>query len=206
MRMVSGFIAHHTHIELRSLGILALLAFMGIVALPGDDSIGHGVRSFRGIRPKSVLEAVRHIMLVTSVIRIHTHRAIKVQIGVMACHEETVDRYLVQIDTDTVVLSIAIEEHAELKQWVRAVFDTRDHAAWRERGLLDVAVEVFRVLVQYQLVELVHWILLARPDLRHVEGVEAKLVGIGFLGIHDLDVSLPCSFFATFDGISELSL
>lgn len=59
---------------------------------------------------------------------------------------------------------------------------------------------------QHKLAELVHWELLARPDLGHVEGIEAKLVSIGFLRIHDLDVSLPCNLFSTLDGIPELSL
>jgi len=40
----------------------------------------------------------------------------------------TVDRNLLQVDTNTVVLSIAVEEHAELKKWVGAVLDTRNHA------------------------------------------------------------------------------
>lgn len=124
----------------------------------------------------------------------------------MARHEGTIDRHLMQIDADTVVLSITIKEHAELQQWIRTIFDTWDHAAWRERGLLDVTVEILGVFVQYELAELVHWILLARPHLGHVEGIEAKLVSIGFLGIHDLDVSLPCNLFATLDGIPKLSL
>jgi len=78
MRVVSGFIAHHTFIELRSLGIFALLTFMRIVALPRDDGVGYGVGSFGSIRPESVLEAVRHILLVAGVIRINAHRAVKV--------------------------------------------------------------------------------------------------------------------------------
>lgn len=56
-----------------------------------------------------------------------------------------------QIDSNPVVLGVSVEEHAELKQRVRAVFDARDHASRRERGLFDVTVEIFGVFVQREL-------------------------------------------------------
>jgi len=54
-----------------------------------------------------------------------------------------------------VVLRVAVEEHAELEERVGTVFDAGDHAARGEGGLLDVAVEVLRVLVQDEFAEFV---------------------------------------------------
>jgi hypothetical protein len=51
------------------------------------------------------------------------------------------------------VLGVPVEEHAELQKGVGAVFDAGDHATRGERGLLNVAVEVFRVLVENELAE-----------------------------------------------------
>ena len=48
------------------------------------------------------------------------------------------------------ILSIAIEEHAELKKWVGTVLDTWNHAARREGGLLNITVVVLGVLVENQ--------------------------------------------------------
>lgn len=54
-----------------------------------------------------------------------------------------------QVDTNAMVLGIAVEEHAELEKRVGRVFDTMDHAAWREGSLLYIPVEVLRVLIEH---------------------------------------------------------
>ena len=78
--------------------------------------------------------------------RILSHGSKVMSIGVE--QRVCLTRDLMQIHTDAMVLCIAVEEHAELKQRVWAVFNTRHHAARRESCLLDITVEVLRVLVE----------------------------------------------------------
>ena len=96
-----------------------------------------------------------------------------------------------QVDTNAVVLSIAVEEHAELEKRVGAVLDTWDHGTGRERCLLDITVVVLRVLVQDNLSELLERELLARPDLGDIKGVESELSWVGLFRLHCLDVCSP---------------
>lgn len=35
-----------------------------------------------------------------------------------------------QVYADPVILCVAVEEHPELEEGVRAIFDSGDHAAW----------------------------------------------------------------------------
>ena len=91
---------------------------------------------------------VGHVLFIPCVIGVDTHGAVELEGRKGFGHEGAVYRDLVQIHTDAVVLSVAVEEHAELEQWVGRVFNAGDHAAGGEGGLLDVAVEVFRVLVE----------------------------------------------------------
>ena len=121
-----------------------------------------------------------------------------------------------------VILGITIEEHAELQEWIWAIFDAWYHRAWREGGLFDIAVEVLWVLGEAQLAKLLHlrlWsvtLLLARvvaywelpsgPDLCHVERIEAKYRRIGLLWLHDLHVSRVGDLFAFLDGLPEVLL
>lgn len=71
---------------------------------------------------------------------------------------------LVQVDTNSMILRVSVEEHAELQEWIWAVFDTWHHAAWRECCLLDVSVEVLGVLVQNHAAEVMH-LLVSVPHL-----------------------------------------
>lgn len=139
-------------------------------------------------------------------IGVSPHRTVKVQAGVLTGHERAVDGDLVQIDTDAVILGIAVEEHAELQQWVRAILDARYHASRGECRLLDVPVIILWVLVEDEVSELVHGKLVPGPDFGYIKGIEAELVCIGFFGLHDLDVGFPGDFFAFLDGFPELLL
>ena len=204
--MLPGGIAHDTPVQLRSLGIFALLALVRVMAFARDYIVRHGIRRLSDIRSKAVFEAVRHVLLVAGMVGVGSHRTIKVQAGVLAGHKGAIDGDLVQIDADTVILGIAVEEHAELKQWVRAIFDARYHASRRECRLLDVAVIVLRILVEDQVSEFVHGKLVPRPDFGHIKGIEAELVCIGFIGLHDLDVGFPGDFLTFLDGFPELLL
>ena len=87
---------------------------------------------------------------------IRPHRTIKVQTGVAVCHEGAIDGYLVKIDADAMILSIAVEEHAELEERIWAVFNTWYHAARRKGGLFNIAMEVLGVLVEDEATKLVH--------------------------------------------------
>lgn len=58
-----------------------------------------------------------------------------------------------QVNANAVVLRVAVEEHPELEEGVRTVFDSGDHASWREGCLLDISVVIFGVFVEVQLAE-----------------------------------------------------
>jgi hypothetical protein len=131
---------------------------------------------------------------------------------------------LMPVDPNSVELGIAVEESAELKERVWAVFNSRDHAAWGKRSLLHVSVEVLRVTVQHQLAEFVQLnnTLISKgsdllgwrsyrefslwPHLRDIERVESKLVRISLVRLHDLDMCSPGYLFAVLNGIPELTL
>ena len=123
MSMLSRGIIHDTPVEFRSLRILALLPLVRVMGFPRDNVIGNRVRRLRGIGPESVLEAVGHVLLVASMIGVGAHWSVEVEAGVVARHEGAVDGYLVEIDADAMVLGVAVEEHAELEEWVWAIFD-----------------------------------------------------------------------------------
>ena len=206
MRMFPRGIAHDALVQLRGLGVLALLALMRVMALARDDIVRHGVRRLGDVGSEGVFEAVGHVLLVAGMIGVSAHRAVEIQASVLAGHEGAVDGDLVQVNADTVVLGVAVEEHAELEQRVRAVFDAGDHASGGKGGLLDVAVVVFRVLVEDEVAEFVHGELGPWPNFGYVEGVETEFIGVGFFGLHDLDVGFPSDFFASLDGFPELLL
>jgi hypothetical protein len=60
-------------------------------------------------------KAVGGILLVTSVVGIHSHLTVKIETRVRAGHEWTVDGHLMKVDANPMILRIAVEEHAELK-------------------------------------------------------------------------------------------
>ena len=43
------------------------------------------------------------------------------------CLQGTVDGDLMQVYADAVVLRVAVEEHSELEEWIRRVFDAGNH-------------------------------------------------------------------------------
>lgn len=54
------------------------------------------------------------------------------------------------------ILSVAVEEHTELEEWVRAIFNSRNHTARGEGSLFDVTMVVLRVLVEDKAAKFVH--------------------------------------------------
>ena len=139
-------------------------------------------------------------------IGVRSHRTIKIKARVLTGHERAVHRDLMQIDTDTVILGITVEEHAKLEQRVRAILDARYHASRGECRLLDVAMVVLWVLVEDKIPEFVHGELVPWPDFGYIKGIKAELVCIGFFGLHDLDIGFPGEFFTFLDGFPELLL
>jgi len=55
----------------------------------------------------------------------------------------------------TMILGIAVEEHAELEQRVGTVFDSWDHSAGREGSLINVTMIVLWVLIDSEFAKLV---------------------------------------------------
>lgn len=196
MQMIPRLIAHNALVKLCCLRILALLPLVSIMALPADDVIRDSVRRLGSIRSEFVAKAVWRILLVASMVGITAQWTIEVEAAVVAGHEWAIDGHLVEIDPDAMVLSVAVEEHAELKQGIGRILDTGNHAAGAEGGLLDITVIVFGVFVEDQSTKLVHlgmsvrftmvarlsrrgktyWELIPRPNLGYVKRIKAKLI------------------------------
>lgn len=57
---------------------------------------------------------------------------------------------------EAMILGVAIEEHPELQERVRAVLYAWDHRSRRESRLIDVTMVVLRVLVKVELAKFLH--------------------------------------------------
>ena len=79
---------------------------------------------------------------------INAHLAIEMKGGETSCHEWAIDWNLMEVDTDAVVLRVAVEGHPELQERIGAIFDARNHRARAEGSLLDVFMVVLRVLIE----------------------------------------------------------
>lgn len=75
--------------------------------------------------------------------------------GLMSCPHEIPTGHLVEIDTDSMILCVAVEEHAKLKERIGTVFDAGNHTARRECGLFNVSVEILRVPVKNEFAKFV---------------------------------------------------
>ena len=69
---------HDARPELCGLCVVALLAFVPIVALAAHDVVRHLVWCFSNVWPELVCEAVRRVLLVPCVIGVDTHCSIEV--------------------------------------------------------------------------------------------------------------------------------
>lgn len=127
VQVLALLVGHNTKVELARLVVFAELALVVVVTLAGDDIVGDLVGCLCNIGAELVGERVGVVLLVACMVSIHTHCAIEVDRGVRPSHEGTIGGNLVQVDTDAVVLSISVEEHAELQKRVWRVLDTRDH-------------------------------------------------------------------------------
>ena len=149
-------VVHDTLVELGCLRILALLTFMRIMTLSRHDVVRYLIRRLGDVGAESMLEAVGYVGLIPNMIGIATQCAVEVKTLILPGHEGAVDGHLVQIHADTVILRIAVEEHAELEEGVRRVLNTWHQAARGECGLLYVTVVILRVLVEYKAAKFVH--------------------------------------------------
>ena len=103
-----------------------------------------------------MFEAVGNIRLISSMIGIAAKCAVEVEALVLSGHEGAVDGNLVQIDSNAVILRIAVEEHAKLEKWVGRVLNAWDHTARGKGSLFYVTMIVLRVLVEDKAAKLVH--------------------------------------------------
>ena len=169
------------------------------VALSTHDITTNSVRCLGNIRSELVGEAIGNVLLIPCVIRVASHRTVEIKRGVRLGHEGAVDWYLVQVDTDTMILSVSVEEHAELEEGIGGVFYAWDHAARGEGGLLDVSMIVLWVFIEHEPTKGLHGELLSRPDFGHIEWVKAKLVWIRLTRVEYLDMSRPLNLLALFN-------
>lgn len=156
VQVLPGSVVHYALVELGRLRVLALFAFVRVVALPRHDVVRDLVRRLGGVGPERMLETVGYVRLVPSVVRVAAQGAVEVEALVLPGHEGAVDGDLVQIHADAVVLRVTVEEHAELEERIGRVLDTRDHTAGGEGGLLYITVIVLRVFVEHKATKLVH--------------------------------------------------
>lgn len=156
VQVLPGSVVHYALVELGRLRVLALLAFVRVVALPRHDVVRDLVRRLGSVGPERMLETVGYVRLVPGVVRVAAQGTVEVEALVLPGHEGAVDGDLVQIHADAVVLRVTVEEHAELEERVGRVLDTRDHTAGGKGGLLYITVIVLRVLVEHKPAELVH--------------------------------------------------
>jgi hypothetical protein len=176
------------------------------VTLAAAYVVGDRKGRLSGVRAELVSEAVGRILLVSGVIGVSAHRAVEVDGRKRLRHEGAVNWYLVQVHADAVVLRVSVEEHAELEQGIGRVANTGHHASGGERRLLDVAVEVLRVLVKHKTTEFMHGELVTGPDLGHVEGVESELLRVSLLGLHYLNLGSPFHLLPTLNGFPQITL
>jgi len=135
---------------------------------------------------------------------------------------------LMQVDTNSVVLSITVKEHAELQERIRAVLDSRNHTPWREGCLLDVSMEILRIFVQSQFSKLTqlprcqtNYIAKQRrpeskgrssyrekflwPNFGHIKRVKPKLVRICLVRLHNLHMGSIRNFLAILNCFPEIA-
>ena len=76
------------------------------------------VRRLSSVRAELVDEAIWGVLRIACVIGVDSHWAIEVDRGVRLGHEWTIHWNLMEIHTNAMVLSVAVEEHAELQERV----------------------------------------------------------------------------------------
>lgn len=154
VQLLASTLIHHLFIQSPWLIVFGRLAFVVEMGFASDVVVCQLVRRLGNIWSELVHKAVRDILWVHAVIGIHAHLTIKIQGRIGRGHKRTVDGNLVEVDADSVILRIAVEEHAELQQGVRAVFNAGDHASRGECRLFNIAMEILGVLVEAEFTEL----------------------------------------------------
>lgn len=107
-----------------------------------------------------------------------------VNLGVWA-----VDRNLLVVNTQSVSVGVWVREQSGLQHWVSRWLHVRNSVRRREGSLLNIGKVVGWVLVQHQLTESSHWVVLVWPDLGQVKHREWGLLSL--LWGHGLDVTSP---------------
>jgi hypothetical protein len=148
--------------------------------------VGPSVR-VRGVDRRIARVVVLHLPLLVVRVRLR-HRGI--------------DRQLVEVRADPVALRIRVGEHTAHEHLVRRDAGAGHRVRRAEGGLLDLCEVVRRVLVEREPTDLDERVVLLRPGLREVEGVEP--VGLRLFVGHDLDGEGPRRVVAAFDGVEQV--
>ena len=140
----------------------------------------------------------------------HRQLRIGVEVGCLAVLGEgvhralrLVHRKLVTVHTQAVAVCVSVGECAGQQHLVRGVADTGNHVGGRECGLLHLGEEVAGVAVQGEVADRNQRVVLLRPGLGEVEGVE--LVGGSLVVRHDLYLDVPHRVVAALDGLEEVA-
>lgn len=206
VEVISGPVVQDFVVKVASLLVIAVLPFMPEVRLAGNDVASDKVGCLSGVGAELVGKRVGGIVRIHAGIGVSPEGTGEIDGGVAVRHEGAVNGNLVQIDPEAMVLRVPIEEHAELQQAVGRVFNARNHGARGEGGLFDIAVVILGVLVEDDSANFVHREEGAGPNLCNVEWVKAKLLGVGLLRAHDLNLHDPSGRLPSLDCCPEVAL
>ncbi|OPZ22829.1 MAG: hypothetical protein BWZ10_00217 [candidate division BRC1 bacterium ADurb.BinA364] len=108
------------------------------------------------------------------------------------------------VQAKAIALRVAVGEQPPLQHLVGREADAGHDVGGIERRLFDFGEVVFGILVQLQHADVDQRIILVRPDLGQVEGIEGELRRVFFRD--DLDFHIPARKVAFFDALEEVAL
>src|SRR5690554_3279877 len=141
-------------------------------------------------------------MQAAALIAVDPHLAVTMEAVYWAAR--CVHRDLMVVHTEAVALCVPVGEQPALQHAVRREADAGDHVGRSEGGLLHVLEVVIRIAIEFEVADLDQRVVLLRPDLGQIEGVEA--VGGRLCLRHDLYVHGPAGEVLAFDGFVEVAL
>src|SRR5580700_4561695 len=101
-------------------------------------------------------------------------------------------------------MGVRIRKASGEEHLVRREAGTRNGVIWLKGSLLHLGVIVTDVTIQRETPHLDQWVILMRPDLGQIEGVEA--VSLGGIEGHDLHVERPTRELLVLDRLVEVAL
>ena len=194
------FVRVHQPEQVAGLGEVVVV-FLAVVPVVGRAVQGQWRLAVPGLLAP-LAEAVGLVADLGRRVAVHAHGAVAVVAVERAAR--LVDRDLVVVHAQPVALRVAVGEQPALQHPVGREANARHHVGGGEGGLLDLGEIVVRVAVELPLADLDQRVVLLRPHLGQVEGMEAVVGRVG-LG-HDLHAQLPPGELAALDRVIQVAL